>query len=46
MNGDFTSRGMVVVQLAADRVERPQLAIMLPLKFSLLPFRLIPCNSS
>lgn len=38
MNGDFTSRGTVLVQLSAGHVECPQLVLMLPLKF--LPFAL------
>ena len=33
MNGDFTSRGTVLVQLPAGHVERPQLVLMLPLEF-------------
>ena len=32
MSGDFTSRGTVLVQLPAGHVERPQLALMLPLE--------------
>ncbi len=33
MNGDFTSRETVLVQLPAGHVKRPQLVLMLPLEF-------------
>jgi hypothetical protein len=40
MDGDFTRRGTALIQLAAGHVERPQLALMLPLEFFPFPFPL------